>query len=87
MMRAASVRVARCTMVTSRVRRASVDGDHAGRLAEMRSLAAIETTGELVEDVASPHARLPGPTRLPHGLPHELRILDDSHFAQRKPMP
>jgi hypothetical protein len=54
-------------------------------LPEMQNLAAIDTTGELVEDVASPRIRLLIPTRL-HGLPREVRILDDSHFAQRKPM-
>jgi hypothetical protein len=53
-------------------------------LPEMQNLAAIDPTGELVEDVASPHIRLLVP---PTRLPHELRILDDSHFAQRKPMP
>jgi hypothetical protein len=52
-------------------------------LPEMRNLGAIDTRGELVEDVASPRIRLLIPTRLPHGL----RILDDSHFAQRNPIP
>jgi hypothetical protein len=52
-------------------------------LPEMQNLAGIDTRGELVEDVASPHTRLPVPIRFPHGL----KILDDSQRAQRKPMP